>query len=98
LQDEDHWRDPQGANHRQRLMILLGDLACGAAGAPYVARQLVGRGFPDRPTLNRVAELGDQLDVVRRRMKAGREDPKNCPGVVGCSEEDWRALDAIKPD
>ena len=46
----------------------------------------------------RLAALGDQLDGVRKRMKAGREKPEDCQGVAGFTEEDWRNLDAIKPD
>jgi uncharacterized protein YjbI with pentapeptide repeats len=45
--DEDHLRDPEGGNHRKGLANLLGDLACGADAAPYIARQLLGRGLLD---------------------------------------------------
>jgi Pentapeptide repeats (8 copies) len=34
--------DPEGANHRQRLATILGDLACNRVYAPYVARRLIG--------------------------------------------------------
>ena len=32
--------DPEGANYRRRLAPMLGDLACGADGSPYVAREV----------------------------------------------------------
>jgi hypothetical protein len=44
-----------------------------------------------------LAFLGDQLEGIRERLKAGRERPDTCKGVVGFTEEDWRALDAIEP-
>jgi hypothetical protein len=46
---------------------------------------------------DRFGALGDQLDSVRQRMKAGREQPDVCKGVAGFTENDWRELDAIKP-
>jgi hypothetical protein len=98
LEDLDHARDPRGANHHQRVAVLLGDLACDADAAPYIARQLIGTGLSDLVTPSRLPKLGDQLEDVRRRLEAGREDPKSCPGVVGFSEEDWRGLEALKPD
>jgi uncharacterized protein YjbI with pentapeptide repeats len=98
--------DPDGANHRQHLAKLLGDLACGAEGAPYVARRLVRPGIytkePGVYTLRsegyRLASLGDQFGSVRARMEEGRKTPEICPGVAGFIDNDWRALDAIKPD
>jgi hypothetical protein len=94
----DHARDPGSANHRQRLAILLGDLACDADAAPYIARQLIGTGLSDLVTPSRLPKLGDQLEDVRRRMEAGRENPTSCPGVVGFSQGDWRALEALMPN
>jgi hypothetical protein len=81
--------DPNGVRHRQGLAAFLAKLACGADGAPYVALGLIQNG--------RLAPLGDQLDSARRRLEAGREKPDACKGVAGLTEEDWRALDAIKP-
>jgi uncharacterized protein YjbI with pentapeptide repeats len=98
LEDLDQARDPRSANHRQRLVILLGDLACGAVAAPYIARQLIGTGLPDLVTPSRLPDLGDQLERVRKRMKDGREKPESCPGVAGFTEEDWRALEALRPN
>jgi hypothetical protein len=87
--------DPDGSRHRQRLAILLGDLVCTPEGAPYVARRLVGQ--PDFVDRGRLVALGDQLAAVRDRMTEGRKTPEKCPGVSGFTENDWRALDAIKP-
>jgi uncharacterized protein YjbI with pentapeptide repeats len=81
----DYSHDPVGAHHSQCLEKFLGDLACDAFGAPYVARQLVR----DRP-----ARLGDQLV----RIKTAKSQPDTCKGVAGFTEEDWRRLEAIKPD
>jgi hypothetical protein len=88
LEKQSHTLDPDGAQHRRRLATMLGDLSCGADGAPYVARALVRL---------RLAALGDQLDGVRDRIKVGRNDPEKCPGVSGFTESEWRQLDAIKP-
>lgn len=82
--------DPDGTHHRQRLAALLGDLACDTNDAPYVAHGLLSYG--------RLSTLGDQLSTVLGRMKAGRRWPESCPGVAGFSEDDWRALDAVRPD
>jgi uncharacterized protein YjbI with pentapeptide repeats len=84
--------DPDGAQYRRRLANRLGDLACDADGAPYVARGLVGNDLSSR-----LAALGDQLGGVRKRMKAVREKPDACEGVAGFTENDWRQLDAIAP-
>ena len=81
--------DPDGTRHRQRLAAFLGDLACDADSAPYIARGLVGN--------LRLAALGDQLERVRKRMKEGRDKPDACKGVAGFTDEDWRKLEAIKP-
>ncbi len=86
--------DPDGARHRRRLATILGDLACAPHGAPYVARGLVETSDSDFP--RGLARLGEQFDAVRERLKAGREKPETCKGVVGFTEEDWRKLDAIK--
>jgi uncharacterized protein YjbI with pentapeptide repeats len=83
-------RDPQGAHHRRYLAAFLGDLACGSGDAPYVARGLIKS--------DRLASLGDELEAVRRRMKDGREKLDMCRGVAGFTEDDWRKLDAIKPN
>jgi hypothetical protein len=87
--------DPDGAQYRRRLADRLGDLACDAGGAPYVARGLVGPSVFGDPGL---AALGDQLKSVRTRMKAAREKPDACKGVTGFTEDDWRRLEAIKPN
>ncbi len=88
--------DPDGTQYRGRLANTLNDLACDPDGAPYVARSLVGH--PDQFIPGRLAELGDQLERVRKRMKDGREKPESCPGVAGFTEEDWRALEALRPN
>jgi uncharacterized protein YjbI with pentapeptide repeats len=76
---------------RRRLGLAdrLGKLACDPDGAPYVARGLI--------SWSRLAALGDQLDGVRNQMKAGRDKPGACKGVVGFTDDDWRRLEAIKP-
>jgi uncharacterized protein YjbI with pentapeptide repeats len=94
--------DPDATQHRRRLAIILGDLACKPEGAPYVARLLVAAhtflAADSTPrSVARLASLGDQLDSVRARMKAARKEPAKCPGVAGFTEDDWRRLDAIKP-
>ena len=93
LADSDKARDPTGVQHRRRLVTILGDLACGSHGAPYVARGLL----PTPLAPGGLAALGDQLDPVRARMEEGRKTPEKCPGVTGFTEEDWRQLEAIKP-
>jgi uncharacterized protein YjbI with pentapeptide repeats len=80
--------DPNGAHHFRRLRSFLGDLACSPDGAPYVARRLI----------RHLIVLGYQVAVVRDRMEEGRKTPEKCPGVAGFTEEDWRELEAIKPD
>jgi uncharacterized protein YjbI with pentapeptide repeats len=89
--------DPNGAQYRRRLADRLGDLACDAEGAPYVARGLVRSPPTDLDCPSPVARLGDQLERVRKRMKAGQVKPDACKGVAGFTEDDWRRLDAIKP-
>jgi uncharacterized protein YjbI with pentapeptide repeats len=88
-------RDPDGRHYRERLATRLGDLACDPGGAPEVARALIGT---DMSLGGRLAALGDQLETVRKRMKDGREKPESCPGVAGFTEEDWRALEALRPN
>ena len=88
--------DLDGAQHRRRLAAILGDLACGPNGAPHVARGLVG--LPEIGASGRLAALGDQLEGARTRMREGRTTPDRCAGVAGFTEEDWRRLEAIKPD
>lgn len=86
--------DSEGAHHRQRLVVLLGDLACGRGGAPEVARALIRPHWPSSLIL---PALGEQLALVRDRMEEGRKTPEKCPGVAGFTEYDWRALEAINP-
>ena len=82
---------------------MLGDLACGSAGAPYVARGLLTSldlragllSVPVPPP--RLAALGDQLESVRKRMRGGREKSDDCKGVAGFTDDDWRRLEEIKP-
>jgi uncharacterized protein YjbI with pentapeptide repeats len=95
LEDSDRNRDPIGVQRRRRLAELLGSLACAAETAPYVARTLVGQ--PDYREPGRLAALGDELGAVRERLRAGRKEANKCPGVVGFNDNDWRALDALKP-
>jgi hypothetical protein len=93
------WSAKQSAaldpDYRRRLAQRLGGLACDPADAPYIARRLVGSLVDIYPS--RLAALGDQLELVRNRMKAGLERPDECKGVAGFTENDWRALEAIKP-
>ncbi len=81
-----------------RLAEFLSDLACNSEGAPYIARSTYWSDRLGGVSFGRLAALGDQLEGVRKRMKAGRDKPDTCKGVVGFAEEDWRELDAIKPD
>jgi uncharacterized protein YjbI with pentapeptide repeats len=83
--------DPSDAKFHTRLADRLSNLACDPVGSPYVARALI-----DSHMGSRLAALGDQLEGVRERMKAGRKDPDACKGVAGFTEEDWRKLDEIK--
>ena len=89
-QDSYRLSDPVGEHHRQRLAKFIGDLACKTSNGPYVVRGLV-RWYP-------WASLRDQLKDVRKRLKDGRERPDICGSVAGFTEDDWRALDSIKPD
>ena len=103
LEQKSQADDPTGVYHRSRMATILGDLACGADGGPYVARNLVSlpvNGWLARPfskSDSRLATLGDQLDGVRERMNAARKNPESCPGVVGFTKDDWRGLEAIEP-
>jgi uncharacterized protein YjbI with pentapeptide repeats len=55
------------------LTKFLGDLACGAENAPFVARRLI---------LNRrLAEVGSGMKDIAKRIQSG--DPEACPGSVG---------------
>jgi uncharacterized protein YjbI with pentapeptide repeats len=81
--------DPDGAHYRQRLAEFLADLACEPASAPYVARGLI--------KLGALESLGDQFESLRARIKAAREKPDTCKGVVGFTEDDWRRLEALRP-
>jgi uncharacterized protein YjbI with pentapeptide repeats len=85
--------DPQ---RRQRLAKAFGDLACERAGAPYIALGLIRQG--DITKNYRLSALGDQFGSLRARMAEGRKNPEKCPGVVGFTEDDWRALDEIKDE
>jgi uncharacterized protein YjbI with pentapeptide repeats len=86
--------DPNGAQHRQRLVKFLANLACEPADGTHVARGLVQQ----RGLLYRLAMLGDQLAAFRASLEEGRKAPEKCPGVVGFTEDDWRRLEAIKPN
>jgi uncharacterized protein YjbI with pentapeptide repeats len=76
------------SDHRKRLATILGDLACAADNAPYVAQRLM---FSDR-----LRSLGDQLGLVRERMENGRAHPKKCPGTAEFSERHWRSLKELQ--
>ena len=94
--------DPSsGPLHLRRLARILGDLACTVDGAPYVARALVAPRYFSITSFtkeSRLSTLGEQLNVVRDRMKEGRKNREACPGVAGFTEDDWRALDALNAD
>ena len=77
--------DPDGAQYRRRLADRLGDLACDADGAPYVARRTRSRSTnrPRRPIEpcarsheSRAGEAG--LLQGRRRLHRGRLAPARC--------------------
>ena len=86
-------RDPDGANHRSRLATIIGDLACNADGAPYVALATIVP--PSVEESSRLAALGDQVGGVKDRLKAARKNPETCPGVASFSGADWARLDVI---
>jgi hypothetical protein len=89
--------DPTGAQYRRRLAAILGDLACEADAAPYVARALVGDPVCISRGLGTMTEVfGDRLDGVRQRLQSARNSLETCPGVAGFAEDDWRRLDAIR--
>jgi hypothetical protein len=94
--------DPDGVQYRRRLASQLGTLVCDRDAAPYLAHGLVSplRSAGSGLILGegRLAALGDQLEGVRKRMKAGRAKTEACPGVAGLTEDDWRQLDEIKPN
>ena len=90
---EDTYRSSDHVATQYRLGKFLGDLACESSGAPYVARGLIHQRAISAS--HRLAELGDQVDKVRTRMKEGRKNPDKCLGVIGFTEDDWRQLDAI---
>ncbi len=88
--------DPDERKRRIDLAIIYGDLACdGGDGAPHVARALLGDKYEGG--FLALARLGDQLETVRSRLKAGRRQPAKCPGTRGFTEADWRQLEAIRP-
>jgi hypothetical protein len=92
--------DPLDPPHLRRLAKILGDLACTADGAPYLARAFVDPRYyavASSTYESRLSTLGDQLNSVRDRIKDSRKNPEACPGVTGFTESDWSALDAIKP-
>ena len=78
--------DLDGSQLRERLAKLLVDSACEPTGMTYFGRALMTWG------------LGVQLGDMNARMKVAREKPDTCKGLVGFTEDDWRVLDAIKPD
>jgi uncharacterized protein YjbI with pentapeptide repeats len=92
--------DPRGAEYRQQLAKRLSELACDRDGAPYVARGLINVPEAAQGVLSpHLAALGEeQLPVVRKHIEEGRENPEKCLGVVGFTEDDWRSLEAIKPE
>ena len=79
----------------KRLAQQLGDLACSADGAPYVARGLLRNG--------RLRATGQHLLAIVDRMKKARSDPAKpeaidlsaCPGVEGFTEQDWLSLRSL---
>jgi uncharacterized protein YjbI with pentapeptide repeats len=94
LEDSYRSSDPDGAQHRQRLVKFLGGLACEPADSPFVARFLA-RGLARQEY--RLAALGDQFAAFRAHLEEGRKTPEKCPGVAGFTEGDWRRLEAIQP-
>jgi uncharacterized protein YjbI with pentapeptide repeats len=93
--------DPDGTNHRHRLVAFLGDLACWADGAPYVLRVLITP-FWVRSAKNgdeimetRLPDLGEQFAVLKSRLENARKNPGSCPGVVSLTDSDWHQLEEI---
>ena len=67
----------------------LSDVACERDTAPYVARGLM---------TNRIlGETEDGLRTIAARMRSGRENLANCPGVEGFTNQDWAGLDELSP-
>jgi hypothetical protein len=87
--------DPTNAQHRRRLASILGDLACGPDGAPYIARVLEGNPWSIGRGQGALWEvLSDRRDGVVERLRSARESPQICPGVSGFTQNDW---DRLKP-
>ena len=82
--------DPDSSRSRERLTTLLGDLACGSDGEPYVARGLISNGGTDGAI--RLCSRRQQLTAIRDRMEEGHKTPNKCPGVAGFTDRDWLAL------
>jgi uncharacterized protein YjbI with pentapeptide repeats len=86
--DSKRKQDPDGAQSRQRLSTILGDLVCGRYGAPYVARGFVWQhiGVCEATKTPRLAVLGDQIGFVRKRMEQGRKSGEG-KGLFGSLAE-----------
>ena len=89
------WRDRQTNEAEGCSLSRVSDFVCDRDGAPYIARALIRVTFTFDTA--RLAALGEQLPIVRARMEEGRNDPQKCPGVIGFTQADWHALEAIKP-
>jgi uncharacterized protein YjbI with pentapeptide repeats len=90
--------DPTRAQHRRRLAAILGDLACKADGAPYVARVLGGNPLAIGRGQGSFGEMfSDRRDGVLERLRFARNSPQTCPAVAGFTEDDWQRLEPVKP-
>ena len=75
---------------------IVANLACGAHGAPHVARGLLRNG--------RLGDTGHHLRDIAAKMQAAKSDASTCEGVKGFLDADWQQLDQLvkgappKPD
>jgi uncharacterized protein YjbI with pentapeptide repeats len=71
----------------KHLAEYLATLACSAEAAPDVARGLI--------TYGRIERIGAEIATIADRLRKGKADPQNCPGVDGFTKEDWAQLDEL---
>lgn len=89
LEEDSRRDDPDRAKHNAARAKILGYFACeGGSGSPYVAQRMIAQS----------GVSGDRLETFRNRLREGRINPEKCPGVIGFTEDDWRALDNVQAE
>jgi len=84
----DRWRRERARSLLPaRRAHIVADLACGADGAPHVARGLLGNG--------RLRDTGHHLHDIAAKMRGGKTDASKCAGVRGFLDADWQTLDEL---